>query len=101
VRRKAALSEAIQELTPGDEYYGRWRYHWYDGWDVSMQAEKRGNNFFKDKQWDTVAEHYTKCIHVALFQLNKRSSNDNDNINTYLLHAYSNRAETRLHDEGI
>jgi hypothetical protein len=64
-------------------------------------VRKEGNRCFREQNWDAAAEHYTKCIDAALLQLKERSSNGNNNIITCLLHAYSNRAETRLQAEGI
>lgn len=60
------------------------------------EVRKKGNSCFRDKEWDAAAEHYTKCIDAALLQLNQRSSNDNNDMKTCLLLAYSNRAETSL-----
>lgn len=56
---------------------------------------KEGNRCFREQKWDAATENYTKCIDAALLQL-KKSSGNNNNINTCLLQAYSNRAETRL-----
>lgn len=60
------------------------------------EVRKKGNSCFRDKEWDVAAEHYTKCIDAALLQLKQRSCNDNNDMKTCLLLAYSNRAETRL-----
>lgn len=59
-------------------------------------VRQKGNRCFREQNWDAAAEHYTRCIDAALLQLKERCRNDNNNINACLLHAYSNRAETRL-----